>query len=672
MKKLGWLLVWLVWISYTHAEEINLLPVRVVGLFSSGVGYFQHAGSVSGEGRLVLTFHDRQMNDLLKSLVVEDLIGASPDPVLYPSKDPQERLLERFHVKLGGDPSLADILRQLRGTPIQLHDQGALINGTVLGVEQRPLEAGENLLTDWVLNITTDQGIRVVPFKDMGHLLLSDPAVRDELRAALNTLDQGRGQGHKSLEMVFPGEGVRQVRVGYVVEAPVWKSSFRLVFPEEGDKARLQGWAIIENQTTQDWNNVRLFLVSGQPLSFTQNLYQPHYISRPAIDTEDHSAIAPPRYETGLYEQRTESVRIPRRVRAMAMPMMESVQADQAGGVTPQEPWESQLVRPAGLAVEAENVGALFQFIVDNVTLPQQRGAMIPIINDSVGVEKVSIYNSKILKNHPLVGIFLKNSTGKHLPAGPVTLFQGGFYAGDARMEDVPAGQQRLLSYAVDQELQVLDSSNSRETLITSGKIVGGVLVLQRKQVAQQEYRLENRSNTVKTIIIEHPVRSGWSLVDNSDLMETTAAWYRFRRVAPANKQITLTVSEEQIHEQRLVLQQMSASGLFAQRQGNHFSPAMQAVLTQAANEQQTVEKSQRDLQENNQQLENLKKEQERIQANLKAVGSGSAFYNRMIVKMDAQESAIEQAIIKAEKLRREHQSALEQWEAFLKNLTVE
>ena len=672
MKKFAWLVVWLTGISCSNAEETNLLPVRVVGLFSTGVGYFQHAGTVSGEGRLTLTFQDRQMNDLLKSLVVEDLSGAAPDPVLYPSEDPQERLLERFHVKLGGNPSLPDIFRQLRGTRIQLQHQGELISGTLLGVEQRPLPVAEHILTDWVLNITTDQGIRVVPFKDMGHLLLMDAAVRDDLRKALSMLDKDRGQGYKSLEMVFPGEGVRQIRVGYVVETPVWKSSFRLVFPEEGDKARLQGWAITENQSSQDWNDVRLFLVSGQPLSFTQNLYQPRYISRPTVDAEAHTIVAAPRYEAGLSAQKTESVRIPRRVRAMSMMSEESVQADESVGASLQEPWENQLVRPAGLSVEAENVGALFQFIVDNVTLPQQRAAMIPIIDDSVTVEKLSIYNSKVLKNHPLVGILLKNSTGKHLPAGPVTLFQGGFYAGDARMEDIPAGQQRLLSYAVDQEIQVLDSTNNRETRITSGKIVAGVLVLQRKWVVQQEYRLENRSSAAKTIIIEHPVRPGWSLVDNSALMETTSAWFRFRRGVPANKQTTLIISEEQIHEERVVLRDMSADRLFAQVQGNHFSAAMREILIQAANYRQAVEKSQRDLHENTQQLENLKKEQERIQANLKAVGSGSAFYNRMIVKLDTQESAIEQAILKVEKLRREYRAALEQWEAFLKNLTVE
>ena len=656
-------------------EDTNTLPVRVVGLFSSGVGYFQHAGTVSGDGRVTLSFHDDQINDLLKSLVVEDLNGNPPDPVIYPSRNTQKRLLQRFHVNLIGDPSLADILHQLRGTQVKLQVEGELLHGTLLGVEQRPMALGKKAMPDWVLNLVTDKGLRVVAIKDMGLLELTDDALRADLKQALQTLDQGRSQNRKSFSLSFPGAGTHQVRVGYVVETPVWKTSYRLIFPKEGDTARLQGWAIIENQSSNDWKGVRLFLVSGQPLSFIQNLYQPHYITRPTVETEEHPAIAPPSYGAGL--KKVESLRAPRFLtRGMAMDDMPEY-AEMEGGDTAEakgqnSSWITQALHPAGMAATTKKVGPLFQFVVDGVDLPQRSGAMIPIIADTVAVEKVSIYNQKTLPDYPLEGIILKNTSGKHLPAGPVTLFNGGFYGGEARLEDLPAGQERLLSYAIDQEVLVLGQSKQTESLITSGKIVGGVLIVSRKQLAHQEYRLENRAKNVKTIIIEHPVRPGWQLVNSIDLMESTTDWHRFRRGVPSSEQTTLTVTEEQIHEQRLVLLRSSSSGLFAQVQGNSFSPALLKVLKQVATLQQALETSQRNLNDNSRRLETFKSEQQRIHANLNSVSSGTAFHNRMIRKLDEQETAIELTLAEAENLRTEQKNRREQLETYLQNLNVE
>jgi len=52
---------------------------------------------------------------------------------------------------------------------------------------------------------------------------------------------------------------------------PVWKSSYRLVFGASGQPT-LEGWAIIDNTTGDDWTNVRLALVSGRPISFISRL----------------------------------------------------------------------------------------------------------------------------------------------------------------------------------------------------------------------------------------------------------------------------------------------------------------------------------------------------------------------------------------------------------------
>src|SRR5205085_10893635 len=91
----------------------------------------------------------------------------------------------------------------------------------------------------------------------------------------------------------FKGDGKRTVKVGYVMESPIWKSSYRLVL-DKGGKVNLQGWASIENTTDDDWTNVRMALISGRPISFQMNIYQPLYIPRPTVEPEKFASLRPP------------------------------------------------------------------------------------------------------------------------------------------------------------------------------------------------------------------------------------------------------------------------------------------------------------------------------------------------------------------------------------------
>ena len=91
------------------------VPVKEVTLFSSGVGYFQHDGTVSGDGEARLSFKTAQINDILKSLILQDLDGGHVGVVTYPSQDPLDKTLASFQVNLGDNPSLGELLNKLRG-----------------------------------------------------------------------------------------------------------------------------------------------------------------------------------------------------------------------------------------------------------------------------------------------------------------------------------------------------------------------------------------------------------------------------------------------------------------------------------------------------------------------------------------------------------------------------
>jgi len=182
---------------------------------------------------------------------------------------------------------------------------------------------------------------------------------------------------------------------------------------------------------------------------------------------------------------------------------------------------------------QAGDVGEMFRYqIASPVKLERSKSAMLPIVNESVSGDKVSIYNEGTHAKHPLNGLRLKNTTDKHLLQGPITVLDANTYAGDAQIDNLPPGQERLLSYGIDLQMLVDATKNTSRSSILTGKIVKGVLQISRKHVATQDYTGDNKSDKDKTLIIEHPIKQNWKLVDTDKPMETTQTLYRFNVVA--------------------------------------------------------------------------------------------------------------------------------------------
>ena len=262
-------------------EKAPDLPLKKVVMFSSGVGYFERRGEVDGNAKVELKFNVRDVNDLLKSMVLQDLGGGQVSTVTYGSKDPITRTLKSFAIDLTANPTLAQLLDQVRGERIEIEAPDA-ITGIILGVERRkqPVDKDKIVEVEY-LNLLTDKGLRSVPLASVGRIKLTNEKLDAELRQALAVLATGHDKDKKSVTLEFLGKGKRGVRVGYIHESPIWKTSYRLVLREE-EGPLLQGWAIVENTTDADWDKVDLTLVSGRPISFVMDLYDPLYMPPPA------------------------------------------------------------------------------------------------------------------------------------------------------------------------------------------------------------------------------------------------------------------------------------------------------------------------------------------------------------------------------------------------------
>ncbi|HSQ29775.1 MAG TPA: DUF4139 domain-containing protein [Gemmatimonadaceae bacterium] len=658
------------------------VPVTKVMLFSSGVGYFEHAGTVRGNESTELRFRTSQINDILKSLVLQDQNGGHVGAITYPSQDPLAKTLKSFQVDITQNPTLAQLLNQLRGARVTIEAQAQRLSGTILGVEfhQVPTDKGEPISTA-VLNLLTGATIRSINLASMSDLTLEDPQLQDELTKALTALTQARDQDKKPVTINFTGAGERHVRIGYVVETPVWKTSYRLLLDDGKRGGRLQGWAIVENQTESDWNNVSLSLVSGRPISFMMDLYRPLYATRPTVVPELFASLRPQVYEGGM-DQKVDRV------------VMDTVRV--AGGVARRigygpdgRPIANQLsavvVTGTASAAEAERdfsgsvesmassgkLGELFQYTVGDVTLPRQKSAMLPIITDSIEVERLSIYNASVLRTNPLNGVRLKNTTGKHLLQGPVTVLDKGGYAGDARIDDVPPGQERFLSYGIDLDMRVDNTKNTRAGAVRTASIVKGVLYVTNKFVSTQEYAVENKTSKDKIIVIEHPVRPGYKLVDTQAPIETTPTVYRFKGTAVANKITTLTVKEESVSPTTIVILSADVGQLLQYSRTNEIPKDVRDALAKAAQMRQSLVDVERDINARSQHIAEITAEQTRIRENMKTVSQTSQYYQRLLSKLNEQESSIEGLQKERDDLTGKRDDLRRQLEEYLNGLTL-
>src|SRR5476649_1523518 len=176
------------------------------------------------------------------------------------------------------------------------------MTGSIMGVEAQQQPAGkEGVVNVEQLIMWCADGMRSVKLSDVQRVRFLNPIMDNEVRKALDTLTQSHDTQKKAVSLNFVGEGKRNVRVGYVIENPIWKTSYRLVLAKEKeDKPFLQGWAVVENATDEDWKDVRMALVSGRPISFQMDLYQPLFVKRPVVELELFASLRPPTYNSDL------------------------------------------------------------------------------------------------------------------------------------------------------------------------------------------------------------------------------------------------------------------------------------------------------------------------------------------------------------------------------------
>lgn len=626
------------------------LQLKRVLLSSGGVGYFEYQAQVSGTQELELNLRLDQMDDVLKSLVVFDDKGGG-GTVEMPSRAPLTEIFRSLPVGPDSFETTQTLLSALKGAEVTV-DGPVSATGRILSVSEETATRDDTLaITRHRVSLMTREGIVQFVLEEAESIYFRDPTLNGQIGDALAALARHRERDGRTITITAKGEDTRTLTVAYVVETPLWKSSYRLTTQPGAENARMQGWAIVENASGFNWNDVELTLTSGNPVTFRQALYTAYYVNRPEIPVEVLGRILPNADDGAVDFADKGGEGMGRRAdgpsggaMAESAPMVMAAPPPPA----PEAAMEEIVItasRP--MAAEASEAATQVIFVIPGtVSVGNGQSLAVPIIDRDVPGAAISLYQPQTHPRHPLAAVRLTNATETGMPPGVLTLYEKGaggtVYVGDARLNTLPAGETRLVAFALDQKATV-DREDKYEQTVTKATLSRGILRMAVVDRRETIYTIKGAAQEPRKLVIEHPRDYGWTLVspDPKDAEMTDSA-FRLPVDVGAGETKTFSVRTEYPREETYRLVDMALSSIEANATNTSLSQAQRQVFERLREMRRDIDTAEAEMSTALSERERIFREQERIRENLKSVPERSDIAQRYLTQLNQQEDQLD------------------------------
>jgi hypothetical protein len=600
-----------------------MFPIIKVVLFKHGVGYFERELEVEGDRSLDLHFKASEMNDVLKSLTVLDSADGHVASISYESTLPIEKRLEDVALRLPDGQSQSGLLAQLQGAKVSIEVGSETIAGTVMGIETSWRRVDQDSLQEHSLVLLIDEGeLRTFQLSELKNLVFLDDALKRDLAHLLEILIGSKKKDKKRLTIFAKGASKRHVTASYVVETPVWKTSYRVIL-SESEKSWIQGWALVDNTQDEDWNDVALTLVAGLPVSFVHDLYSPRHQRRPVVHVKEEEAYAPPQLEAGMLEADEEEsgygapLSAPMMARSMAPPPPAPARRPAAGAPRARDHDRTMVVQ-----TRTVQVGDLFQYVIDRpVSVKRNESALVPVLSARFSGKRVAVYNREIRDKNPMSAIWFENDTGLTLEGGPLTVLERDAYVGEAMLETMKPNDKRLVPFSVELGCLILIDRKSESRHVHHARIVNGVLHFTRYQLVTRIYKIQNKTQATLDLFLEHRFEPGWDLVDTQKPFETTESFYRFRFDAPKDSTMVFTVTEQGDQYESFSLTSVSRDKVETWIQSRYIDAQTHHALAEIVAYNEGIAALDRDIAARERDIGLIHQNQARLRENLTALG---------------------------------------------------
>jgi hypothetical protein len=760
------------------AQETNdnsKLPVKRVVLYKNGVGYFEHLGQVRDNQDVAIPFTSGQLNDVLKTLTVLDLNGGRIAGVAYGTSAPVDRQLGDLRLPSSDKTTLAEFLGALRGTRLEARNGATIITGRLLSVEHKTRVSGGTTLEVDYISLITDAGeIKTTEVSPAFSVRLLERGLVGKVDRLLDLVSAEREADVRRMVVSTQGSGERSLFVSYISEVPVWKATYRIVLNAKGPDHLLQGWAIVDNTTGQDWENIHLSLVAGAPQSFIQNLSQPYYSRRPVVPLPESVLSNPQTFESTLVpgaaqlsgtisdpsgavigqatvtavangarvgETRTDAsgryefqslpdgpvqLQIEAQgfqrtvINGVAISQGRTAQQDatlQVGSVNQSvsvnaattlvqtEAAQMSVSGTAGSgrmlgsgvalgksgrgggfgsgagggvgggayavgaararaasAAMAQELGDLFEYkLKDPISILKNRSALVPIVQSNIGGEKVSVWNESAGLPRPQRALWLTNSSGLTLDGGSFSVLEDETFAGEGIFDPIRPAEKRLISYATDLALNVRSKQGSEAQRVSQVLVSHGMMTHMSEMRESKTYTFRNEDSSPRTVIVEHPVRTGYTLRSEAQPVETSAGWMRFRLQVAPKQTASLEIDEARPIQNSYQLSNITDAQVSLFVRENSIDKTVEAALRRILAQKNVIAELDSQKEDRDGQMEKIFDDQQRLRENMKALrGSAEekALLQRYTQQLNEQENRLETLRKESQQLEAQKDSA--------------
>ncbi|WP_349957969.1 DUF4139 domain-containing protein [Rhizobium sp. ZPR3] len=629
--------------------------IRSITLSSGGLAQVSRSADISSDGVIRIEVPLDQVDDILKSLVVNGSAGSVAGMSLAGPR-PLQETFKGLPFSLEALSSVPSLLTSLQGGKVAVTSGGKTVEGNILGIETRKVD--EKTTVPLLTVIDKDGAVETLALGEDASVRLDDPDMRAKLARAAAAIARGKNDRTRAIDIKVNGvKNSGDIGLTYVVPSPIWKTAYKVVI-EGNDKARLQAWTVLENASGEDWKGIKLTLTSAEPVTLKQGLHQLYWRERQEVPVNTASNNVPDPDSGDLSNRQ----RLPANVEERAAPapakaMMGGVSRKAAGTADELErPAAPMQVAAADPATAAESdISATFE-LPGAYDLANGDTLSVPIMDADVEAGMVDMYRAGSAYRNPIAAVMLKNTTGVSMPAGILTLYDSKTgYIGDSQLSALPKDDTRLASFATDRKVSISEQQTPTEE-IASLKVSDGVMNAVVRYRQTTTYTVSGALDGERTVIVEHPIRDGWSF-SSAESFGKTATHQRLKVVVPAGTEKTLTAIDEQLQSNSYALVDTDPDmllGWSASTQDKALTDKL-ANLADARKRQAAV---QNDLESLDGEIEKTTGEQERIRQNLGAVPDNSDLKKRYLKALSDSEDQItamneRRATVQAESDRR-------------------
>jgi hypothetical protein len=631
--------------SLLGAPRPGTLPLTRVRLYETGVGYFERAGVVPA-GDTSLPVPAGHLDDALKTLVVLGG-GVKVNGVAFSSSVSRDMARKLAGLPEASDAplSFSELARSFKGAGVTLTTTGGSFSGRLVEVlepgqeqlercaklEEKLPEAKRDaadcrLVERGSLVILTTAGeLRRVPSADIQSLRPSEPAARARLDAALDALSQRGAQTRRDLGVLTSTGG--KVTLGYVAEAPVWRSTYRIVLG--ADKAKLQGWALLHNDTDEDWQSVQVDLVNGRPTSFLYPLAAPRYARRELVTPSEELYSVPQLFDTtvdnlwtgegglGLTGQGYGGGGSGEGIGLGGIGTLGHGAGDAATASDELSIGNLASLTPA----EGVEAAALFRYTLPSrLALHAHASALVPFLDSAIKVRQIAWFPTA--GDAASSALHVTNDTTQTLPAGTLSVFGDGGFAGEALLPRTKPNESHLLSYGVDLDIELerdeTDAGEEPRLFAFDGDQLEQHYVRRRIENLQ----LTNRSQSARTVYVELDVVDNAKVEGMSELGHDsdTDKTYAVMQI-PAGEELTQNLKLEEGLRRNYAFAKLDSRLLRSFSAVTTTKPAQRATLLRAAEQLLLAEKRRGAQPKRQAELEQALADVTRIRENARILG---------------------------------------------------